>query len=160
MSKIDIRIEKDLDTEIKNLSKKYEISISDVIRYLAWISIGIQKEGGIQITGPLGIIRPLARVDLGEDQTRISVLIEDKLEISLKKYYYPDNIRDSLRDALRDGIVALRPDRKIMGPLGLGRPLSSISVPEIKDERSLRYFQFLGGKAPQEKMNKSSKNIQ
>lgn len=89
------------------------MSISEVAGNLAWIGIGVQEEGGVEIVGPFGSGRSLASLDFGGGSERLSVWLGEGLLEQLRSAFEKE-VRGAMREALRLGILALKPDAAIV----------------------------------------------
>ena len=137
MEHIDLRLETVLKTFIEDLASRKGRTSSEVARDLAWIGVGIQKEGGIDIVGPLGLSKPLAEIDLGREKEKVAFWIDNELIRELETEF-KDTIRSALRQAIRLGALIRNPGVvKITGKiLGLERPFATIKTSEIRDIRA------------------------
>jgi hypothetical protein len=135
MEHVDLRLETVLKSFIEERAEKAGRTASEVARDLAWVGLGVQKEGGIEIEGPLRLGRLLAAVDLSREKEKAAFWINEELIKELKTEFR-DNARSALRQAIHlrtlvcvPGIVRIRGSI-----LGLERPLATIRSSEIKDE--------------------------
>jgi len=141
MEHIDIRLETVLKAFIEDLSNQIGRGASEVARDLAWVGVGVQKEGGINIVGPFGFSRPLAELDLGEEKKKVAFWIEEELIRELETEF-GDSVRSALRKALRLGILTCM-HAKIKGPFGFERPLLGISISRFTNERAREAYDRL-----------------
>lgn len=145
MKFVDVRIESWVVSFIKDLAEKTGRRISDVARDLLWVGIDIEKGGGVKIVGPLGLRRPLPRLNLGGNRTRINLWIEEDMMEELRRLSR-GSIRETIREALRLGTLATSEEPvEIVGPFGLRRPLLTIEYSNLKDERAVKAFKRLKG---------------
>jgi len=145
MEFIDVRIESWIVSFIKDLAEKSGRRISDVARDILWVGIDVEKSGGIRIVGPLGLRRPLPRLDLGGNRTRINLWLEEDMIEELKRLF-GSNVREALRETLRLGALAVsKKPVEIVGPFGLRRPLLTVEYSKLKDERAKKAFKRLKG---------------
>jgi len=144
---LDVRIESVLKIFIQELAEKTGTTTSGIARDLAWVGAGVAKAGGIEVVGPFGLRRPLARLDLGESRDRLVIRLEDDLARELERVFRR-NVRGALREAIRLGTFAVQPqDLRMRGPLGIERPFAELRLPEMRDEKvreALRRLQRAG----------------
>ncbi len=144
---IDIRIEEWIRNAIDDLSETAGRSKSEIVRDLIWVGIDIQRNGGINPEGPLGVNRKLATLSFGTKTSRIAFRLEDDLLVEVDRTFI-GNRRESLRTAIRLGFFILRPeDARFVGPFkGLARPLIKGTAQEMSDSRSQKALKRLQGR--------------
>ena len=87
MEHVDLRLEVVSKSFIEALAEEASRTTSAVARDLAWVGLGVQKEGGIQIQGPLGLSRPLAEVDFSMEKRKVAFWIGDELISELESQF-------------------------------------------------------------------------
>jgi len=137
MRLLDIRIEGNIKTFIEQLARAGGWTINDTVRDLILIGLDVNRQGGIEITGPLGLKRSFAYLDFGGGRERIGVRLPQELIDELKRDF-DDTARSAAKKALRLGVIALRADLiEIRGPVfDFRRPLAQTRVPSLRDERA------------------------
>lgn len=143
MEHVDVRLETTIKAFIEDLSNETDRVASEIARDLAWVGIGIQKEGGIYIVGLFGVSRPLAELDLGDKKKKVAFWIGEELVKQLEAEF-GESVRSALRKAIRLGILTLKSEvAKIRGPFGFERPLLRIDMSKLKDERAREAYNRL-----------------
>lgn len=140
---LDIRLESGLKEMIEGIAEGKDSSISDITRDLIWLGIGLKKEGGVEISGPLGAGRPLANLDFGGESVRLAVRIDENLIQTLQNTF-EDRLRTAARQAIRLGSLIVWPEEiSIKGPFGTIRPFTQIEMPVLENEEARKALERL-----------------
>jgi hypothetical protein len=134
MQLVIVRIEEALKIIVEKLSRHLDRSFSQVARDLALVGIEVQQSGGVEIVGPIGMSRPLAKLSFGgTKQSRLSIWIDEDLEQQLQSTF-GGTVRGAFREAVRLGILMLKPEViEIRGPFGSIRPFAHVTFPELSE---------------------------
>ena len=134
---INLRIESTVKIILGNISEKLELPLSDIIRDIIWIGIGIQEKGGLTIHGPFGLNIPFARITFGRKDARINLYVEEEqIDEAVRLFHVTDY--NAIGDAIRIGLVLLDYDSfRITGFFGAPRPLANVEVPELENKKSV-----------------------
>jgi len=138
MKHVDLRVEGALKSFIDNLARSSRRTRSDVFRDLVLVGLGVQKAGGAQLVGILGLPRPFTELHfLGKDTQKVAFWVDEGLLDELVAEFEDDS-RGALRQAARLGALVCNPRiARVTGKvIGLGRLLVRVNPRGIKDERA------------------------
>lgn len=133
---IDVRVEGSLKDFIEEVAIRVGRTVSDVARDLVLIGLEVARSGGVEIVGPIGLRRPLARLDFGGNRERLGIWLDEGIASELERVF-GGNMRGAARAAMRLGTVAFQPEKvRISGPFGLERPFLEVKLSGIRDKKA------------------------
>ena len=137
-----VRLEKGLRGLVERLASDTDETVSSAARSLIRIGLGVKRAGGLEIRGRLGFRRPLADLDFGGRAERLGIRVEEELLEEVEREF--GDVRQGMREAMRLGAWMLAPGEvKIVGLLGVERPLADVLSPELRDAKARRELERL-----------------
>ncbi|MFB6187130.1 MAG: hypothetical protein ABEI86_09725, partial [Halobacteriaceae archaeon] len=109
-----------------------ERTISETAAELIEIGIAVRREGiEPNIVGPLGIPRPFAKINLGDQTSELRTEVSDEIVDELVDLF-SNKPNTAAREAIRLGILAVAENEfTVEGPVGDPRPFAKIKVDQI-----------------------------
>ncbi|MCW4051101.1 MAG: hypothetical protein NWE89_15365 [Candidatus Bathyarchaeota archaeon] len=137
------RVESSLKNALNDRAEISGFSLSDVVRDVIWIGIGIQENGGVKFIGPGGFPLIFAQIKYGGKKERVNVWLEEE-QFELAESIFSTDVKNVMRGAVSVGIAYLDDkDHEIVGRFGVPRPFSIISFPELTRKESVNaYFRL------------------
>ena len=137
---INLRIESAVKIILGEISEKSGLPLSDIIRDIIWIGIGIQEKGGVTIHGPFGLKLPFARITFGRRDARVNIYVEEEQIDEVVRLFKINNY-NAIGAAIKLGLVPLDLDSfRITGFFGASRPLTNVEVPELENKKSVESY--------------------
>ncbi len=137
---INLRIESAIKTILDGISEKSGLPLSDIIRDIIWIGIGIQEKGGITIHGPFGLKLPFARMTFGRRDARINIYVEEEQIDEAIRMFQINNF-NAIGEAIKLGLMPFDLESfRITGIFGAPRLFTNPRIPELDNRKSVESY--------------------
>ena len=145
MRLLTIRMETILKHVIQQYADTTDATLSQTIRNLIDLAIGYAQEKPVTIQGPLGMTRPLSKLAYGDDQTRLSVWVDEE-QITQATQLFNERETSAIREAIRLGFIMLNADKVIFtdGVTSIA-PLAGLKKTSFKNQKANLALQQLTG---------------